>query len=253
VTDEQAKPFLQNMQRKLTQGAASAFGLPTTASPEQVRSVFLSLTKQFHPVKFARCSSDIQRLANEVFLSIRLAQNGFPATGQAEMERAKRPLASPPNDASAQRNPARVSNRAITPVVTPVLNPSANAISAVSTAGKLSAVQRPTATPRSNLGAQVTTPTLPVTPFDEASAFVTAKGLLRQRRWHDAISEFSTLIARAPGESAYRAMIAYARGRLAQDISKYDDARLEYNRALALEPQFAAAQAAIESLPKNPK
>jgi hypothetical protein len=43
------------------------------ASPADIRSAFLQLTKTFHPAKFARMSSQIQKLSNEVFLSLRAA------------------------------------------------------------------------------------------------------------------------------------------------------------------------------------
>jgi hypothetical protein len=61
------------MQLRISQGPESALGLGDAFSPEDVRARFLSLTKQFHPARFGRMSSDLQRLSNEVFLGIKSA------------------------------------------------------------------------------------------------------------------------------------------------------------------------------------
>jgi hypothetical protein len=40
-----------------------------------VRTAFLALTKQFHPARFGRMSTELQRLSNEVFLGIKTAHD----------------------------------------------------------------------------------------------------------------------------------------------------------------------------------
>ena len=63
------------MQARISsQGPSVALGMEDSgATPESVRAAFLTLTKQFHPARFGRMSTEIQRLSNEVFLGIKAA------------------------------------------------------------------------------------------------------------------------------------------------------------------------------------
>jgi hypothetical protein len=62
------------MQMRLAHGPHEALGLQdVSATPEGVRAAFLTLTKQFHPARFGRMSTELQRLSNEVFLGIKAA------------------------------------------------------------------------------------------------------------------------------------------------------------------------------------
>lgn len=78
------------MQVRLSHGPHEALGVQTSgATPEGVRAAFLSLTKQFHPARFGRMSTELQRLSNEVFLGIKAAHEtllrslGVPLRGGA--------------------------------------------------------------------------------------------------------------------------------------------------------------------------
>ena len=63
------------MQLRISQGPHAALAIDESASAEQVRQAFLQLTKQFHPARFGRMATDVQRLANEVFLGIKAAHD----------------------------------------------------------------------------------------------------------------------------------------------------------------------------------
>lgn len=65
------------MQLRISQGPESALGLGDAFSAEDVRARFLSLTKQFHPARFGRMSTELQRLSNEVFLGIKAAHEAM--------------------------------------------------------------------------------------------------------------------------------------------------------------------------------
>ncbi len=59
---------------RLSHGPHEALGVQDSgATPEGVRAAFLTLTKQFHPARFGRMSTELQRLSNEVFLGIKAA------------------------------------------------------------------------------------------------------------------------------------------------------------------------------------
>jgi hypothetical protein len=69
--EAQAKVTLAAMQDRLARGPHVTLGIETTANGDDIRAAFLSLTKRFHPTRYARMSPEIQRLSNEVFLGIR--------------------------------------------------------------------------------------------------------------------------------------------------------------------------------------
>ena len=74
--------ILRDMQRKLKHSAAEALGVEPEASAAEVRSAFMSLTKQYHPAKFARLDEATVRLANEVFLQLREASETLRAAAE---------------------------------------------------------------------------------------------------------------------------------------------------------------------------
>lgn len=62
------------MQERLSRDPFEALGLGSS-DPTEVRTAFLALTKTFHPARFARMATEIQRLSNEVFLGLRAAHD----------------------------------------------------------------------------------------------------------------------------------------------------------------------------------
>ncbi len=63
------------MQFRIAEGPTSTLGIGEIVTPEEVRSAFLALTKQYHPARFGRLSVEIQKLSNEVFLGIKGAHD----------------------------------------------------------------------------------------------------------------------------------------------------------------------------------
>src|SRR5262249_4052121 len=90
-------------------------------------------------------------------------------------------------------------------------------------------------------------------PLSEEQRFNLGLDMLRRRLWRDAEKALAELAVSVPAEKKYRAYRHYAKGRLAQDDGRLDEARGEWERALRLEPDLTAARAAIESLPEPPK
>ena len=68
---------LLDMQEQLSRDPYEALGLIPSATTSDIRNAFLTKTKQFHPARFGRMSSDVQRLANEVFLALRAAHENI--------------------------------------------------------------------------------------------------------------------------------------------------------------------------------
>jgi hypothetical protein len=85
---------------------------------------------------------------------------------------------------------------------------------------------------------------------DEDLIFEQGVDFLRRRLWTDAEKVFAQLAITVPTEKRYRAHRHYARGRIAQDLGRHDDARSEWQRALGLEPALTPARLALEQLPE---
>src|SRR6476469_4325444 len=68
------------MQVRLSQGPHVALGVAEISKPEQVRAAFLELTKQYHPARFGRMSTELQKMSNEVFLGIKSAHESLMRT-----------------------------------------------------------------------------------------------------------------------------------------------------------------------------
>lgn len=73
--EARARATLNEMQFRISEGPYTALAISETASADEVRAAFLALTKQYHPARFGRMSTDVQRLSNEVFLGIKAAHD----------------------------------------------------------------------------------------------------------------------------------------------------------------------------------
>lgn len=101
-----------------------------------------------------------------------------------------------------------------------------------------SRVGRPHSAMRQPGGGQV------VAPVDEAAAL----DLLQRQQWDQARSVLHQLSARDPGSKRIRALMCYARGREAQLDRRVDDARVELQDALELDPALQLAKTALTEL-----
>ena len=125
LDEARARSTLDDMQDRLTRGPMVALGITPASTPEDARAAFLQLTKVYHPVRFGRMATDIQKQANEVFLALRAAHDtvaktlrrppGAPAATPAGNGRlaqslpgrpAERPVAAPPAASGTGPRPA---------------------------------------------------------------------------------------------------------------------------------------------------
>jgi hypothetical protein len=345
-----ARALLTEMQLRIAEGPHATLGVETNAASEQIRAAFLQLTKQFHPARFGRMSTELQKLSNEIFLGIKGAhdqlqkavggaprasspgQSGSIPVGDFKhlapdtvrrtggIPPVARPLGTSPPDQTQQlaRGTQRPSTpsmrppqprpttpqpavrptspaipRTLTPSeitrpgVQPPANPSAtratSPIRTVTPPHGIPQQQRPTTpisatrptTPRPSTppgappkpidynpatirysGASPAptppTPARPTTPaFDERQALRESLMMLNERKWADARQALHTLAAKVPQSKNYRALLCYARGREAHAAGKPDEAQLEYQRALQLDPELDLAKQAIAELTRR--
>jgi hypothetical protein len=106
------------------------------------------------------------------------------------------------------------------------------------------------------VGAQPTGPT-PARPAPRAAAAAPAAAvrdeagvldLLQRQQWDPAKTALHQLSARDPGSKRLRALMCYARGREAQLSGLVDDARVELQDALDLDPELQLAKTALTEL-----
>jgi hypothetical protein len=254
LDEARARSALADMQERLARGPIAALGLTVSSTPEDARAAFLQLTKHFHPVRFGRMATDIQKLANEVFLALRAAHDTVART----LRRPTSPTppggilpgapASSPVNGRGQALPARPVRPASPdtgerPVVPPSVPPTP-------ASGPRLAVPRPAAPPAP---AAASRPPAAVRPIGSASP-VTARDeaavldLLQRQQWDLARTALHQLSARDPSSKRIRALEAYARGREAQLDRRLDDARVELQDALELDPDLQAAKTALTEL-----
>ncbi len=245
--------MLADMQERLARSPIAALGLTAGSTPEDARAAFLQLTKHFHPVRFGRMATDIQRLANEVFLSLRAAHDSVART----LRRPTSPIppapagtpvgapASGPANGRGQALPARAARprshdtgeRQVVPSSVPTTPAS----------GPRPAVARPAAPAPASRPPGAVRPigiAPPVTARDEAAVL----DLLQRQQWDQARTTLHQLLARDPSSKRIRALEAYARGREAQLDRRLDDARVELQDALELDPDLQAAKTALTEL-----
>jgi hypothetical protein len=91
-------------------------------------------------------------------------------------------------------------------------------------------------------------------PPNEELVFADALNQLRHRNWTQARITLHALAVKMPTDKRFRAYLAYARGREAQDAGRLDEARSEFARALSMDPGLSAAQQGLDQIPvEEPK
>ena len=278
---------------RLGRDPQEALGLQGSPTALDVRNAFLTLTKTFHPAKFARMAPDIQRLANEVFLSLRAAHDNLsrpsvaptrksgplptvqqiratspqlPAVGRAPtgqlpvVPRAPappaqplgRPSPPPPTTQSMRPSPQQQATQPMRPFANP--RPAPTGRTPAPEPEWPTRLAQPSPPPGQVRPAQ---PAQPVRP-PASTAPTTAGGgdrelapileLIKLGQLAAARVALETLTARAPNTPRYQALLHYVRGREAQLAKRVDEARVELQDALQIDPDLALAKTALGEL-----
>jgi len=272
---------------RISRGPHVALGVAELSTPEQVRAAFLELTKRYHPARFGRMSPDVQRMSNEVFLGIKAAHEtmlralgasvkpgrttpsgAIPAIAaegsQAMPVAGARPNAAPaqartstgpiPRVAAAGTQAPPATRAGSPPPARPGTPPQERVVRAPTPALGVP-FARPGTPPQTRPGSPPTAPgpvaPRPVVEFDEQAGLDVAKAHLARRDWAKARQTLHDLAARVPQSKPYRALLCYARGREAQAAGKPEDAKLEFERALQLDPDLRDARVALAEIQRK--
>lgn len=107
----------------------------------------------------------------------------------------------------------------------------------------------PAADPPTTRGTGEWQPLQKTTPvFDERVELQQVLDALGQKNWGAAKALLNGLAARVPASKQYRALLAYTRGREAQTAGRGEDAVMEFQRALQLDPDLQQAKSAMAEL-----
>lgn len=290
----QARQLLATMAERIGSGPHAALGIDVAATPGEIRTAFLELTKTYHPARFGRMSTETQRFANEIFLGLRGAHDALakpsraptqqlpragtgpiatvrqtgavptlarPAVGSAGISRSTQslPVQQPPSTVTGSGpRPSPMSARTTQQL------PLQQRTQQIATGQQ--APTRPTPAPPGTLAQGTARPAPPQTgmrpiptsrpplapgtspPPAADSQLVAILDLLAKRQWEAARTQLDALAARHPGATRPQALQAYARGRRAQLEQRLDEARIELDRALQLDPDLQPAKAALAEL-----
>lgn len=253
LDEARARSVLADMQDRLARDPGAALGIPAGATVDDVRSAFLELTKQFHPVRFGRMAVDVQKMANEVFLSLRAAHDALAKA----LRRQSGPIPRPPALTSVQPAPLPVApagtgrTAQALPPRPPVRPGSPNET------GERAPVQPPPTTgPRAPVRPPVATPARPgagrpaavLAPAAAPASEAVVIDLLQRQQWDQAKTALHQLQAREPSSKRIKALMSYARGREAQLEGRVDDARVELHDAVDMDPGLQLAKTALTEL-----
>lgn len=86
---------------------------------------------------------------------------------------------------------------------------------------------------------------------DEQAELERAMNLLNANDWTAARLAFHALAAKVPQSRRYRALLCYVRGRETQATGRADDALMEFQRALQLDPELEIAKQAVRELQRK--
>lgn len=247
LDEAHARTALAEMQDRLARGPIAALGVAATATAEDIRTAFLQLTKRYHPVRFGRMAADIQKQANEVFLALRAAHDAM-----AKALRRPGPGATPTpanplpavDGRTGQGLPSRPSRPPPEPAERTPTPPGLPAVGSKPAANRPAAPQ-PSTPPRASAATPRPVGSAPaVSARDEAAVL----DLLQRQQWDQARSALHQLSARDPSSKRIQALVCYARGREAQLDRRLDDARVELQDALELDPDLQVAKTALTEL-----
>jgi tetratricopeptide (TPR) repeat protein len=239
------------------------------ADAKATRAAYLRAIKAWHPNRFARRGPDIRDLATEVFVAIRKAWDAI-GDDEARAQTLKRLGKHAPAHSSRHRmatppvGTPRHRGTATPPAGTPrhrgTATPPAGTPRQRGTATPPAGTPRPRIPrrriPRGRTGSDTDVPFGTDTPAyteSDSQMFERGRALMDQERYDAARMVFDRLTQRDPSSKRFQVHFHYTTGCAHQAKNRTDLAKEAYERALALDPDFARAKTALESVTPKTK
>jgi tetratricopeptide (TPR) repeat protein len=222
--DARVRGALEDELARLSRADAfAALGISAGLSAREVRARFLDLVKRYHPTRYARRSREVVRLANEVFLKLKAAYEAIaeptasdPPLGRRVSQKGERlERVSPPSQPKLAVDAALARRRRLRSY--PVLPP----VDTVRPDEMADRVRR--------------------REEDRRQRLLAAIGELRAGRLAEAREILRALLAETPTDKEVRTYLHYTLGREHHAARRNQEARSEYQRALAFDPGFEPA------------
>ena len=231
--------------------ARGVLGLAQRAGADEARAAFHDLAKRFHPSRYARRDREVVRLANEVFLRLRRAHDELVSRAQAAPARPEPPAAAAPahtgHDRLRAARAARLARQlgfggevgAPTPAARPP---------APTPAAKPPAEKPPAKKPRPSAFDAM----LAEAHANEQQADASVRAALEQLEAGEGVAgarrALHELAASHPHKRAYRAAFHCALAVEHTEARQLAKAKLEVDRALALDDSLELARALKQEL-----
>jgi tetratricopeptide (TPR) repeat protein len=232
----------------------AALGIAADATAEEVRARFLALAKLYHPNRFARRSTDVVKLANEVFLLLRRA---YAKAG--ERSASSRPGSTPPPSDGDRASTAAATAAVLAARASEISPPSQPKLEVdAALARRRRARSQPAISPVGGPSSSTAPPSTVETldrrrkrDDERSDRFEAALAELRQGRLPSARAALRTLVAEAPSDRRFRAYLHYVTGRMHESAGRAAEAVVEYDRALGFDPDLEAVRRSREGLTGN--
>jgi tetratricopeptide (TPR) repeat protein len=227
--------------------AAEALGYD---DPEERRSAFLAVTRNYHPNRFARRPDDVRQLASELFIALKEAhERGASEAADESLRMAKekassaKPVQGRSREKKPPSRPAPPASAARQELAERRREQLRQRLGGAAPAKKRSAqVQANTSTPKEREGSE------DAARAAEELRFDVAREAMGRAEYDKAAAEFKALAVGRPAEKRYRLHMHYAQGLAYRDEGALDDARAEFKRALGLDANFQPALSAMSEL-----
>jgi len=228
-TDERVRGALERELARLKEGdPVAALGLGADAGAQEIRARYLALVKRYHPTRYARRPREVVRLANEIFLRIKMAYEQA-----SEPREAKRPTTGRFEKVSSGSYPRLEVDAALArrrrlrsyPVLPATGSQPVETVSQEELALRVKQREE-----------------------DRGQRREAAVSDLRAGRLDRAREALRALLAENPTDKHIRMLLHYTLGREHHALGRSDAARSEYERALAIDPRFEPAQKSLALL-----
>jgi tetratricopeptide (TPR) repeat protein len=228
-----------------------ALGVGHDADAAAVRAAFLAVTKEYHPSRFARRDRDIVRQANEVFLRLKAAYDHLRTDEGRARARERHAGGSGEVRARAATVPGTPGARTERE---PPAAPTPGAATGKGRRRHRDRTARGSEPPPARASGQIKAPTVVEQVLErnkrDQAQFDEARALCDAGRWAEARRIFHQLAVDNSHVKRYRVHMHHAWGREHQQAGRLEEARAEFRRALDIDPEFDAAQAALTDLPE---
>lgn len=247
----------------MTANPFDALGIGFDATKQQIRTTYLTLTKKYHPSRFARMERPVVKLANEVFLRVKdayvrlsdeashqKAVDTFAPKQRTPTATSRGSASVKPTEPTEETEETPSTRRSIAPGTPSSRHEPTSVRTKRPTPSRQTGSQR---RPRPPSGAQEIAGGINDTVGRRNEDYEMGLKMIAQGRYKAARTLFHKVAAEDPKTRKYRIQMHFSWGLEHEDGARFDEARKEFERALNIDPEFKRAHEALDRLPRDKK